>query len=146
MLLLFASLALADDPPSPPPANPDAAVIPERGTVVVLERGEAVFPPKARDQGISAGGCAVRIYFDEAGVPYRVVPLQCDDVWVAASVEAGMRYRFAPYVLDGVVRKARFETAFVYALEAKPGLIPVTGTAAPKEGEAAPAPAPAPAP
>lgn len=130
-MLLLLPLALANDPAPAMPTDPSVAVVPERGTVVVLKKASPEYPQAARDQGVSVGGCAIRIFFDETGTPYRVVPLQCDEVWVAASVTAGEAFRFAPYVVDGVARKARYDTAFVFALEAKPGTISVGGTMAP---------------
>lgn len=136
--------AWADPTPTAPAASstsaaasasgPAATVTAEPGLVKILHREAAVFPREARDQQISAGGCVVRVYFDEWGMPTGAFPLECDEVWVASATTAALKYRFAPYLVDGVPRRARYDMAFVYSVSP-----PVP---APSEPAAPPIPAP----
>lgn len=99
------------------------------GALTILQKGRASFPAEARRAGASAGGCLVRVYFDEQGVPYRALPQACDEVWVAPSVAAALQYRIAPFLVDGVARKVKADFGFVYALEGAPATLTPGGAA-----------------
>ena len=115
-LLVAVLPAFAADPAPvlPPPVNPNAALAPPQGAVTFLHREPAVFPKEAFELHISAGGCYVKTFFDEKGIPYRAVPMLCDGVWVDSSVAAAMKYTIAPYVVDGVPRKVQVDMVLVY--------------------------------
>jgi hypothetical protein len=141
---LLLPLALASQPPatppvppsppvsSAPPPPPDAPVPPAPPPTVppviditytsdrVITRVLPAFPNEAVTAGVRVGGCEVRFYVDEAGVPTRVVPVQCDEVFVPAAVEAGLRWRFRPWIEDGVPRKTKFNMVFVFEYQGRP--------------------------
>ncbi len=140
MWLLF-SLALADQPaapaapPAPPrpaaptaPTTPSNAVPTDDSKVVdisfssdrVVTRVLPAFPPAAVAQGVRLGGCQVRFYVDEAGVPYRVLPVVCDEVFVDAAVAAGMQWRFGPYLEGGIPMKTKFNMVFIFEYQGRP--------------------------
>lgn len=125
------TLALADPPvgaPPAPPAPPAAPTAPAEPPVIdisfssdrVLTRVLPTFPEAAVKQGVRLGGCQVRFFVDEAGVPTRVLPVLCDEVFVDAAVVAGLQWRFAPYLEGGVPRKTKFNMVFIFEYQGKP--------------------------
>lgn len=123
LTFVWLSARAAADPSTP---GPVATVTADPDVVQILHREAAVFPKEARDQHVSAGGCVVRVYFNELGTPTSAHPLECDEIWVDSATTAAMKYRFAPYVVDGVVRRARYDMAFVYTVSPP---VPATGSA-----------------
>lgn len=135
---LFLSLALAEQPaapgapPVPPPATPAGTVpppvLPDESRAIdvsyssdrVVTRVLPQFPDAAVNQGVRLGGCQVRFYVDEAGVPTRVLPVVCDDVFVEAAVTAGMQWRFGPYLEGGVPKKTKFNMVFIFEYQGRP--------------------------
>lgn len=112
---LFA-VALAEDPPPPPAPVMDIAFTSER----VISRVLPAFPDAAARDGVRTAGCQVRVYIDEEGVPYRALPVLCDEAFVPDTVAAALQWRFHPYLEEGVARKARFTVLFVYENQAPP--------------------------
>ena len=138
---LLLSFALADqpaapatppDPPRPVPpaasATPANAVPTDDSKVVdisfssdrVVTRVLPAVPATAVAQGVRLGGCQVRFYVDEAGVPYRVLPVVCDEVFVDAAITAGMQWRFGPYLEGGVPKKTKFNMVFIFEYQGRP--------------------------
>lgn len=117
-------------PPAPPPPEPAAptAATPTPAPVMditfasdrVVSRVLPRFPDEAVAQGVRVGGCEMRFYVDEAGVPTRVLPVNCDAVFVDAATTAGLQWRFRPYLVEGVPQKTKFNMLFVFEYQGRP--------------------------
>lgn len=92
----------------------------------VLTRVLPAFPPAAAAQGIRLAGCEIRFYLDEAGVPTRVVPLECDELFAVPAIEAGMQWRFRPWLVDGVPRRTSFTMLYLFEYRGPPVTPPAT--------------------
>jgi len=110
----------APPPPAPAGAEEPVAVIPLPRLDLTFEservrtRVLPTFPPAAIAQGIRLAGCPIRFYLDEQGVPTRVVAMECDELFAAPAVEAGMQWRFHPHVVDGVPRRTSFTMLYLF--------------------------------
>ncbi len=79
---------------------------------LAAEVREEDFPPRAL--GLPDERCQIRIHIDAEGVPFKVTPEACNDVYFPYARDVGMRYRFHPVVTMGEAVPAQFLLAINY--------------------------------
>jgi outer membrane biosynthesis protein TonB len=75
------------------------------------------FPESARGLGKDRVDCRVRMFVNEKGVPERVEAETCEEPFLAAAVDAAMKWRFYPTKVNGVAARVQFLVMIRFVLE-----------------------------
>jgi TonB family protein len=85
--------------------------------VKVRSQVNPVFPESARQQGIGAANCTVKLEIDVRGKPTSAVASGCPDVFAQAAQTAALKWRFVPLRAGGHDVPGRFNITFRFRYE-----------------------------
>lgn len=103
LLALAAAPGLAQSPGEPEREPPQVGA----PKLKVKKQVNPKYPREAMEQGL-VGSCTMRLFINPAGVPVRVIPERCPEVFRAAAVEAASQWRFYPVQMEGQATEADF--------------------------------------
>jgi protein TonB len=93
-----------------------AIPVPEDGPPLVpIERPMPEYPASARANGVS-GTVLVGIIIGEDGRVLQAVALRGPDELREVSRQAALRWRFAPYIVEGIATRIRYVLPFPFEL------------------------------
>jgi TonB family protein len=121
---LVTLLASAQEPPPPPSkpggavTAPSAAVIPDSTSLVQISGRKPVYPLSARDEGIQ-GQVWVRLQISETGDVTAVEVISGDPILAQSVVETCKKYKYKPYIRNGVPIKITTKLPFDFYFKEK---------------------------
>jgi Gram-negative bacterial TonB protein C-terminal len=103
--------AVPEPVPEPPVATPPRESVPQVAPTELRPK-RRVTP--AMPKGIKSATCDVKVWIDEEGKPYQVLPVACDDAVAQPAVDALEKWVWWPYRVDGEPRRVSTTITVVF--------------------------------
>lgn len=129
LLLLVASISAAQSQPASPDPSGTPGLVhldPETAAALVVKKVPAVYPEKARSNGVQ-GDVVLRVVISELGDVKETTVVSGDPDLARAATESIQMWKYKPYTIDGKPTSVETQVRFDFHVKGPPPLAPAGG-------------------